>query len=88
MITICQRIRTRILNSGRRPHFDDERNEGWIIIDDPDVEVNVTNSMFFGSLQPGKRFVRHVTFDYLDLHPDTVVGDTSRYQYWGGCIDW
>jgi hypothetical protein len=46
--------------------------------------------MFFGSLQPGKSFVRHVnvTFDYLNLHPDTVVGDTYRYQYWGGCIDW
>lgn len=73
----------------RKTYFDDERNEGWIIIDDPDVEVSVTGSMFFGTcLLPGKSFVRHVTFDYLDLRPDTMVGDTYRYQCWGGCNDW
>jgi hypothetical protein len=31
--------------------FDDERNEGWMIVDEPDVEVNVTESTFFRSLQ-------------------------------------
>lgn len=55
-----------------KTYFDDEWSESWIIIDDLDVEVNVTNSMFFRSLQPGESFVRHVIFDYLDLHPNTV----------------
>lgn len=68
--------------------FDNEDHPGWRIIDEPDVEVNVTDSQFFRSLKPGETFVRRISFDVLDLHPDTVVGDTYRYQYWGGCVDW
>ncbi|KAF3018336.1 hypothetical protein E8E15_006452 [Penicillium rubens] len=71
-----------------KSYFDDERNEGWMIVDEPDVEVNVTDSMFFRSLQPGESLIRCVSLGFTDLHPDTVVGDTYRYQYWGGCIDW
>jgi hypothetical protein len=71
-----------------KSYFDDERNEGWMIVDEPDVEVNVTDSMFSRSLQPGESLIRCVSLGFTDLHPDTVVGDTYRYQYWGGCIDW
>ncbi|CAG8890838.1 unnamed protein product [Penicillium egyptiacum] len=69
-------------------YFDDERNEGWMIVDEPDVEVNVTDSIFFRSLQPGESLIRHVFLGFLDLHPNTVVGDTYRYQYWGCCWTW
>ncbi|KAJ9293495.1 hypothetical protein DTO271G3_7760 [Paecilomyces variotii] len=71
-----------------KTYWDDERNPGWMIVDEPDVEVNVTNSTLFLSLKPGETFVKHLSLDYLDLHPDTVIGDTYRYQYWGGCVDW
>ncbi|KAJ6183875.1 hypothetical protein N7519_005176 [Penicillium mononematosum] len=69
-------------------YFDEERNECWMIVDEPDVEVNVTDSMFFRSLQPGESLIRRVFLGFTDLHTDTVVGDTYRYQYWVGCIDW
>lgn len=71
-----------------KTYFDDERNEGWIIVDEPDVEINVADSEFFRCLQPGESFVTQFLLGYHDLYPDTVVGDTYRYQYWGGCIDW
>lgn len=73
-----------------KTYFGEERdgNRGWIIVDEPDVEVNVTDSEFFRSLQPGETFISEFSIDYLDLHPDTMVGDTYRWQYWGGCIDW
>ncbi|KAJ6132287.1 hypothetical protein N7471_007502 [Penicillium samsonianum] len=65
------------------------REGGWIMVDDPDVEVNVTDDKFFlGLLQPGESCTRHVSIEFSDLHPATVVGDTYRYQYWGGYIDW
>ncbi|OQE22737.1 hypothetical protein PENFLA_c012G09822 [Penicillium flavigenum] len=70
-----------------KSYFDDERNEGWMIVEEPDVEVNVTDSMFFRSLQPGESLIRRVSLGFTDLHTDTVVGDTYRYEYWGGCID-
>ena len=71
-------------------YYDEERdaNRGWIMVDDPDVEVNVTDSEFFRSLQPGETFTKRFHHNIWDLHPNTVVGDTCRYQYWGGCIDW
>ncbi|KAL4736659.1 hypothetical protein BDV11DRAFT_172724 [Aspergillus similis] len=71
-----------------KTYFNDERNPGWMIVDEPDVEVNVTDSSFFCSLKPGETLVKERFLDYLDLHPDTVVGDRYRYQYWGGCVDW
>ncbi|KAL4747565.1 hypothetical protein BDW72DRAFT_206390 [Aspergillus terricola var. indicus] len=69
-------------------YFNDERNPGWMIVDEPDVEVNVTDSSFFCSLKLGETLVKERFLDYLDLHPDTAVGDTYRYQYWGGCMNW
>lgn len=71
-----------------KTYFDDEDHPGWTVYDDPDVEVNVTDPEFFRSLKPGETFVREISLDFLDLHPDTVVGDTYRYQYWGGRVDW
>ncbi|GES65444.1 hypothetical protein ATEIFO6365_0010037000 [Aspergillus terreus] len=71
-----------------KTYFDDEQNPGWMIVDEPDVEVNVADSAFFCSLKPGETLVRHHSLGYLDLHPDTLVGDTYRYRYWGGCVDW
>ncbi|KAJ5658141.1 uncharacterized protein N7484_001790, partial [Penicillium longicatenatum] len=73
-----------------KTYFDEERdaNRGFMIVDEPDVEVNVTDSTWFRSLQPGEIFMRKCPIEFLDLHPDTVVGDVYRWQYWGGCIDW
>jgi hypothetical protein len=71
-----------------KTYFDDERNPGWRIVDEPDIEVNVTDPQFFRSLKPGETFVKNHSFNFLDLHPHTVVGDTYRYRYWGGCVDW
>jgi hypothetical protein len=71
-----------------KTYFDDEGNQGWRIVDEPDVEVNVTDPEFFRSLKPGESFVREFWLEFSDLHPDTVVGDTYRYQYCGGCVDW
>ncbi|KAJ5663823.1 hypothetical protein N7507_004554 [Penicillium longicatenatum] len=73
-----------------KTYFDEERdaNRGFMIVDEPDVEVNVTDSTWFRSLQPGEIFMRKYPIEFLDLHPDTVVGDVYRWQYWGGCIDW
>jgi hypothetical protein len=50
-----------------KTYFDDEDNPGWRIVDEPDVEVNVTDSRFFRSLKPGETFVRKKTLDFLDL---------------------
>ncbi|KAJ6103768.1 hypothetical protein N7486_003990 [Penicillium sp. IBT 16267x] len=71
-------------------YYDEERdaNRGWIMVDDPDVEVNVADSEFFRSLQLGETFTKSFHHNIWDLHPDTVVGDTCRFQYWGGRIDW
>ncbi|KAJ5523975.1 hypothetical protein N7494_010625 [Penicillium frequentans] len=71
-------------------YYDEERdaNRGWIMVDDPDVEVNVTDSKWFRNLQPGETFTKSFHHDLSDLHPDTVAGNTCRFQYWGGCIDW
>ncbi|KAJ5645790.1 hypothetical protein N7490_002162 [Penicillium lividum] len=69
-------------------YFDDEDNPGWRIVDEPDVEVNVTDPEFFRCLKPGESFVRKNYLEFSDLHPDTVVGDTYRYQYCGGRVDW
>ncbi|KAJ5673386.1 hypothetical protein N7507_002513 [Penicillium longicatenatum] len=71
-------------------YYDEERdsNRGWIMVDDPDVEVNVTDPEWFRSLQPGETFIDKFLISFEDMHPDTVVGDTCRYKYWGGCIDW
>lgn len=71
-----------------KTYFDDEQNPFWMIVDEPDVEVNVADSAFFRSLKPGEALVKDRSLGYLDLHPDTVAGDTYRYQYWGGCVDW
>ena len=71
-----------------KSYFDDERKGGWLIVDEPDVQVNVANSQFFRSLQPGASWIEPTFFEFFDLHPDTVVGDTYRYQYWGGYMDW
>lgn len=59
-----------------------------MIVAEPDVEVNVTNSAFFCNSNTGEIFVGRLSVGYLDLPPDTVVGDTCRYQYWGGYVDW
>ncbi|KAL5337272.1 hypothetical protein BJX70DRAFT_389328 [Aspergillus crustosus] len=67
---------------------DDEQNPGWAIADETDVEVNVADAKFPRSLKIGETIVRHRSLGYFDLHPDAVVGDTYRYQYWGGFIDW
>ncbi|KAJ6027628.1 hypothetical protein N7460_012445 [Penicillium canescens] len=71
-----------------KTYLDDEDNPGWRIVDEPDVEVNVTDPEFFRSLKPGESFVRKNHLGFFDLHPDTVVGDTYRYQYCGGRVDW
>ncbi|KAJ5517802.1 hypothetical protein N7453_000224 [Penicillium expansum] len=71
-----------------KTYIDDEYNPGWRIVDEPDVEVNVTDPEFFRSLKPGESFVRKYRLEIFDLHPDTVVGDTYRYQYCGGRVDW
>lgn len=71
-----------------KTYVDDELNPGYMIVDDPDVEVNVTDSSKFRCLKPGENFVRNSLLPCSDLHPDTVVGDTYRYQYWGGRVDW
>ncbi|KAJ5947379.1 hypothetical protein N7466_000394 [Penicillium verhagenii] len=71
-----------------KTYVDDEQNPGYMIVDEPDVEVNVTNASLFRCLKPGEHFVSHNLLPRSDLHPDTVVGDTYRYQYWGGRVDW
>ena len=71
-----------------KTYFDDELNPGYMITDGPDVEVNVTDDEHFCCLKPGESFVSQHLLDDSDLYPDTVVGDTYRYQYWGGCVDW
>lgn len=58
------------------------------MVDDPDVEVNVTDPEWFFGLQPGETITKSFYHQVSDLHPDTVVGDVCRYQYWGGHVDW
>ncbi|KAJ5164247.1 uncharacterized protein N7500_006077 [Penicillium coprophilum] len=71
-----------------KTYYDNERNPGWRIVDEPDVEINVTDSEYFRGLKPGESFVKTLQLEDFHLHPDTVVGDTYRYQYCGGCVDW
>lgn len=55
--------------------------KGLDYLDEPDVEVNATESTFFLSLKPGETVIKHHLLGYHDLHPETVIGDTYRYQY-------
>lgn len=71
-----------------KTYFDDEQGACYMIVEDPDVEVKVTDSEFFYCLKPGETVVKHNYIHYSDLHPDTMVGNKYRYQYWGGYVDW
>ncbi|KAJ5420263.1 hypothetical protein N7465_002782 [Penicillium sp. CMV-2018d] len=69
-------------------YLDDNWNLSYNIVDGPDLEVNVTDEKLFLSLQPGESWMDKFTFDLSDLHEDTAVGDSYRFLYWGGCVEW
>lgn len=64
---------------------------GFMIVDEPDVAVNVSQSEYFTSLQPGQAWTTSFQFqgqgkDELPL--DMTVGDVFRYRFMGGKLDW
>lgn len=69
-------------------YLDDNWNLSYNIMDGPDIEVNVTDEELFLSLQPGESWTDEFTFDLSELHEDTAVGDSYRFLYWGGCVEW
>lgn len=69
-------------------YFDDQWNLSYKLVDGPDIEVNVTDETLFLSLQPRESWNEVFTFDLSDLHEDTAVGDSYRFQYWGGYVEW
>ncbi|KAJ6128909.1 hypothetical protein N7471_010126 [Penicillium samsonianum] len=69
-------------------YFDDDWNLSYNLVDGPDIEVNVTDEELFWSLQPGESWTDQFTFDLSELHDETATGDSYRFQYWGGCVEW
>jgi hypothetical protein len=69
-------------------YYDDQWNILGINVDGPDDKVNVTDEELFLSLQPGESWTKRIILDLDDLHPDTAIGDSYRFQYWGGRVKW
>lgn len=64
---------------------------GFMIVDDPDVAVNVTQDKNFATLQPGETWstyedVRGHGLGYLP--DDMAVGDVYKYIFKGVELDW
>ncbi|CAG8054637.1 unnamed protein product [Penicillium nalgiovense] len=69
-------------------YHDDQWNILGINVEGPDIEVNVTDDKLFLSLQPGESWHKRIILGLNELHPDTAVGDSYRFQYWGGRVKW
>lgn len=69
-------------------YLDDQLNLSYKLVDGPDIEVNVTDETLFLSLQPEESWTEGFTIDLTDLYEDTAVGDSYRFQYWGGYVEW
>jgi hypothetical protein len=70
---------------------DDEDDACFMIVDDPDVAVNVSQDEDFASLQPGQTWTtsRQLEGRGMGILPDDVIaGDLFRYVFKGVKLDW
>jgi hypothetical protein len=63
-------------------------NPGFMIVDDPDVPVNVGKSDFFASLRQGEEWTTEETLDQEEFPGDTAIGDKFRFWYRGLELGW
>lgn len=59
-----------------------------MIVDDPDVSVNVSQDENFVSLRPGSYWSTSRRLQAGSLPTDMTVGDVFRYRYKGATVDW
>jgi hypothetical protein len=59
-----------------------------LFVDDPDVDINVSQHKDFTSISPGAAWTVTEGIQFDKLPADTQVGDVYRYQYRGGTVDW
>ncbi|CAM1501516.1 Fc.00g035000.m01.CDS01 [Cosmosporella sp. VM-42] len=64
---------------------------GFMIVDDPDVKVNVSEDENFASLRAGQSWTTSMPLEgrgYGMLPDDLKVGDVYRYSFKGAILDW
>ncbi|KAF2126195.1 hypothetical protein P153DRAFT_433982 [Dothidotthia symphoricarpi CBS 119687] len=63
---------------------------GFLIVDDPDVPVNVSQNDRFASLQPGQSWTttRRVGYNGIEIPDDAKNGETFRFVFTGELLDW
>lgn len=61
---------------------------GFIIVDNPDVRVNVSEHDAFVSIKPGETSTFEYTPSDADLPKDSAPGDMFRVRYAGVELDW
>jgi len=72
--------------------FQSDGNMGFLIVDEPNVEVNVGwNGKFFVSLQPGESWSTTLNIEsesWTELPDDVKNGDSFRCEFVGTMMDW
>lgn len=74
-----------------RCETEDSTMTGWILVDNPDVPVNVSENSKFVSLEPGEQWTSQCTVQkhgWSHIPDDTVVGDKFKYVFKGTTLDW
>lgn len=70
-------------NATWEPWIDDDEDGHFLIVDDPDVYVNVSSHQDFASLQPGESWACE-----WPLSVETTPGDVFRVWHTGVELDW
>ncbi|CAO2648047.1 Nn.00g089690.m01.CDS01 [Neocucurbitaria sp. VM-36] len=80
------------LCNGIWENYDDEESRGcgFLLVDSPDVAVNVGQSDHFASLQPGETWTtsQRLGYNWEELPNDAKNGEVFRYIFTGGSMDW
>ena len=80
------------LCNGIWENYDDEHSRGcgFLIVDDPDVPVNVSQNDRFASLHPGESWTtsQRLGYNWTELPNDSEDGETFRYAFRGRTLDW
>jgi len=79
------------LDSQKWVAFEIDEDFGFMIVDDPDVPINVGQDENFETLQPGESWItsRHLQgARWTSLPDDVAVGDVFRYMFKGTTVEW
>jgi hypothetical protein len=87
----CYRLYRLREGKWERCETEDTESTGFLLVDNPDERIKVSEHKDFVSLRPGESWTTRQTVqkrNYTWIPDDSVVGDTFRFIFKGYTLDW